>query len=389
MEELQTPCFVLDEEGFINNLCNFQRVLKQYFRKAVLGYSFKTNSLPRLLSIALEKGCYAEVVSEDEYRLAERIGYPANRIIFNGPIKPKKLLFYALEEGSMVNVDSNREIEWLYKHNFKSPVSIGIRVNIDLEDALPEESLTGTLGGRFGFSEKTGALHNVINRLKDNKNVNVVGLHLHTGSKTKSVRVYEVLVNEACRIAKAEKLNLSYIDIGGGFFGGGDSGQAYDAYIAAIHRILEENEMEQIELIVEPGASVVATAFSYCTKVIDVKDTNYGRYVVTDGTRLHIDPFMAKSQYRYETVASGTSVLPKQTICGYTCMEKDRIMDIIEELELQVGDGIRYQIVGSYTLCLNASFISFLPRVYAMRGGKYTLAREKWGVEEYLQGSWW
>ena len=53
-----------------------------------IGYSFKTNSLPWVLSFMKEHGCYAEVVSENEYELAEYIGF--EHIIYNGPVKGKR-----------------------------------------------------------------------------------------------------------------------------------------------------------------------------------------------------------------------------------------------------------------------------------------------------------
>ena len=61
--ELQTPCFIFDEKEFINNIENFKSVLQKYFHTSIIGYSFKTNSLPRLLYLAKQMGCFAEVVS--------------------------------------------------------------------------------------------------------------------------------------------------------------------------------------------------------------------------------------------------------------------------------------------------------------------------------------
>ena len=69
--KISTPCFVLHEVEFIKNIDNFQMALKNHFNDPIMGYSFKTNPLPRLLYLAKENGCWAEVVSDDEYRLAE------------------------------------------------------------------------------------------------------------------------------------------------------------------------------------------------------------------------------------------------------------------------------------------------------------------------------
>lgn len=110
---------------------------------------------------------------------------------------------------------------------------------------------------------------------------------------------------------------------------------------------------------------------------------------MTDGTRLHIDPFMAKSNYDYDLLPRRNGEGNMQVICGYTCMEKDRIMEINDVL-IETGDRIEYKIVGSYSMCFNALFISYLPNVYSKTSsGTYKIVRNKWGIKEYIQGSRW
>lgn len=220
--ELQTPCFIFDEARFIKNIKNFNSVLRRYFRTSKIGYSFKTNSLPRLLQLVKENGCFAEVVSDDEYHLAEKIGFLRNRIIFNGPVKEKKTFINALEGGSLINIDSKREIEWLLELGY--PVKIGIRVNFDLENKLPGQTSTGIQGGRFGFCYENGELHEAIEKLRT-AGIDIERLHMHISNATKSTVVYEILTEMACKIIEEEKLNISYIDYGGGYYGGGDNGE--------------------------------------------------------------------------------------------------------------------------------------------------------------------
>ena len=387
--ELQTPCFIFDEYEFKNNINNFKQVLLKYFNSSIIGYSFKTNSLPRLLYLVKELGCYAEVVSDGEYQLAEMIGFPQNHIIFNGPVKGEKMFQHALEGESLINIDSKREIDWLLGYHKTKPVNIGIRVNFDLESMLPGQTSTGNKGGRFGFCYENGELQTVFNRLKCDKNINITRLHMHVSNASKSVEVYEYLARMACKIIDDEDLDISCIDFGGGYFGGGDNGGYYETYISKIYEVLKYNNNEKISVIVEPGASVAATAFSYLSTVIDKKETTYGRFIVTDGTRLHIDPFMAKSNYDYDLLPRRNGEGNMQVICGYTCMEKDRIMEINDVL-IETGDRIEYKIVGSYSMCFNALFISYLPNVYSKTSsGTYKIVRNKWGIKEYIQGSRW
>lgn len=380
-DELQTPCFILDENDFKKNINNFKRVLNKYFETSIIGYSFKTNSLPRVLQLAKECGCFAEVVSADEYLLAETIGFDPENIIFNGPVKEKQVFLKALEGGSFINIDAKREIEWLIEYG--KPVSIGIRVNLDTESYVPGHTHTG----RFGFCYENGELHDAIEKLRIN-GYNVSRLHMHVSSTTRSPEVFECLSHKACEIIEKEALEIEAIDFGGGYFGGGDDGEHYETYISKIYETLKIYGMEKLKIIVEPGASVVASAFSYMTTVVDTKKTTYGDFVTVDGTRLHIDPLMTKSRYQYNTLQQKEGENAVQTVCGYTCMEKDRIMEY-SGTRLEIGDRIEFEKVGSYTMCFNSLFITYLPTVYSKIDSEYVIVREKWNVEEYIQKSRW
>lgn len=387
-EEIKTPCYILDENDFVNNINNFKKSLEDRFDSYIVAYSFKTNSLPRILKIVSDNGCFAEVVSDDEYELAKRLGFESDRIIFNGPVKSRELFLEAVRGNSIVNIDSKRELTWIKEELCGESVKIGIRVNFDLESKLPGQTSTGVNGGRFGFSYENGELSDAIREIKNSGNI-ISGLHMHVSNASKSVDVYEELARMACEIVKKENLELSYIDFGGGYFGGGDNGEAYDRYVKAISKILSAEKLTNITVIVEPGASVVATSFKYVTTVIDVKDTSYGRFVITDGTRLHLDFQMHKEKYKYSLVTDSSAAYPKQVICGYTCMENDRIMTLEGSPELSVGDKVIYDITGSYTMCFAPLFISYLPRVYSSNMDKTVLVRDKWSVDEYIMKNRW
>ena len=108
---LATPCFVFDELELAENFASFSRALRDAWSdEAFVAYSVKTNPFPWILDIAKREGCLAEVVSDEEYALALAAGYTACEIVFNGPIKSRDCFRYALTEGSIVNVDSWREI---------------------------------------------------------------------------------------------------------------------------------------------------------------------------------------------------------------------------------------------------------------------------------------
>ena len=77
IRELETPCYILKTGEFEQNMRTFQAAFRsRWGENTFFGYSVKTNNLLWLLRRALTEGFYAEVVSPDEFYLAERCGCP-------------------------------------------------------------------------------------------------------------------------------------------------------------------------------------------------------------------------------------------------------------------------------------------------------------------------
>lgn len=383
-----TPYYVINKKKLDESLGKLKGALEKHWGNYIIGYSYKTNSLPWIINYFKDNGCYAEVVSDDEYLLAKSIGINADRLVYNGIIKSKRTFLEAIENRCIVNIDSQREIDWLDDLPGNKQYGVGLRVNFDIEKYCPSQSACGTEGGRFGFCYENGELEKTFIKIV-NKGIKIDGLHLHVSSKTRSIDIYETIANMACEITKKFGLVLSYIDIGGGFFGGLENKPQFDDYLKTVSEILTGTfEPQKTTLIVEPGMSLVGSPISYVTSVIDVKDTTYGRFVITDGSRMNIDPLMTKKTYfhRYELKDNNErKEMRKQVIGGYTCMEHDRLFSEENGKELLVGDKVIYDKVGAYTMCLTPLFIKYFPDVYLWDGENMMLVMERWSPENYVQ----
>lgn len=385
-DEIQTPCFVVDEKTYETNLKSFREALQSRWSNLVMGYSVKTNPLSWMILRAKQEGYYAEVVSDYEYQHAVNLGFDRNRIIFNGPIKGEKCFTDALDGGAYINIDSAREIDWLEARLKKVDLAhIGLRVNINLDKLVPGESRTGASGSRFGFCVENGDFAQAVERIKGLQHVTIDGLHLHVNSKSRRPEVYSALVDYAGELAENNSLTLSYVDLGGGFYGGYPNLSAYDAYAEAIcSKMPRYFSPDSTTLIVEPGGAIQATPVCFHAKVVDVKDIRDERIVVTQASRVWLDPTMSKSAYRLRSDApEKRNKVSKQVICGFTCMDTDRLTVIENMPELKVGDCITFEMVGAYTYCFNpAFFIEVRPRFYRSGTEGYVLLEERNRLDE-------
>ena len=388
------PFYRIKEKELLYDINLLRNSLADNWGNFVMGYSFKTNSLPWLLSYLREEGFYAEVVSAEEYDLAHRLGYHGSQIIYNGPIKDKKIFEAVLIAGGYVNMDSSHELTWIEELSKLYPAhefSVGLRVNCDIASLCPDEQLVESEGGRFGYCYENGVLQNTINRLTRLPNVRVAGLHLHSSTQSRTVQVYGALAGMAVRIAQEYGLSLSYIDMGGGYFGGRADKPDYRDYIIEICRILGAFfDREKTALIAEPGVSLISRATTFETQVLDIKDIRGRKFFVTDGSRVNLNPLVTRHVYPHHIdYCSDPGTRAKeasQWVCGATCMEYDRLFEIVEDTALAVGDKIIYDTAGGYTMCLNPLFIHYFPAVVIEKAdGSFFTARKPWGNDEFLQ----
>lgn len=388
--ELKTPCFVVDKQILDDGIELLKSSLEKYWNNYIIGYSFKTNSLPWVIEYAKQNDFYAEVVSDDEYSLSRLMNFADNKIIYNGPIKSKATFLEAIKFGCVVNVDTKRELKWLNDLPKNKNYKVGIRINFDIETVCPTESACGNEGGRFGFCYENGELKKAFDIIQAIDNVSVVGIHLHCSSKTRSLNIYKAIADMACKIKEEFDFDFEYVDIGGGFFGGMDNRPKFPDYLKLVSEILSKSyDVKDTKIIVEPGMSLIGPAIDFLTSVIDVKDTSYNRFVVTDGSRINIDPLMTKSAYFDEIIYQNKNrvEIEKQVICGFTCMEHDRLFILKNGKELKVDDKVIYHKVGAYTMCLSPLFIKYFPTVMLNDNGRFTEIRSKWDAKAYSQYS--
>lgn len=68
-----SPFYIFDQVRFQENINNFSTAMRSCYEPFLLGYSYKTNYLPRACQLVKRSGGYAEVVSRLEYDLAVKL----------------------------------------------------------------------------------------------------------------------------------------------------------------------------------------------------------------------------------------------------------------------------------------------------------------------------
>lgn len=387
-----SPFYLCDGGRFADNLCRLSAAFSSRWPKFVLAYSYKTNYLPYLCNLAKDRGAWAEVVSRLEYDLAVKIGQPADKIIFNGPVKSDADIELALTNGSIVNLDSASELDCVVRYAKQNPdkqIPIGLRINIDLTDPQGVSHIQNRLPhSRFGIVP--AELPAV--RCKLSANLKIISLHGHTSSADRSLAGYRVIARTLADIAQTHFAeSIQYINIGGGFFGdvllqmGFHNVPTFDDYAQAITDVLKSYTWHKPPcLIIEPGLALAADAVSLATRVVSVK-TIAGRTIITvDASVYHLKPTLHPRNLPFAVIAADDTLRPQGcfSVAGSTCMEKDYLLTDVSGTVPQVGDYLYFTHCGAYSIVLSPPFIHPAPAIVSVDGGRVKLLRTRQTLDE-------
>lgn len=375
-KQIVTPCYVIHKDELIDLMDKFTKDVKSIYSNVIIAYSYKTNYYSEIIKSAKCVGMWAEVVSEDEYYLAKKIGY-TDKIIFNGPVKSYDSFIDAMENGVIVNLDSIREVEWLETLPKSKIYQIGIRLNYKLSKYCNEVMENDEAYSRFGFDVESKDFDKVLDRIRKLNNINICGFQMHRSGNSRSVEIYKSMIYAAKDIAQKKKINLDFIDLGGGMKLGVSEELTAISYMEGIKEALEKTKMNGVHIILEPGNSLVYRSVDYIAKVIDIKYVGKNCYATLDGSRIHTDPLFKKIKYLGVEIQSESKLKHKKIyLCGFTCKETDRFT-ILNNQQIDVGDYVIFKQIGSYTMSLVPSFIEGFPRVYIIQGGKISIQKDK------------
>lgn len=391
-----SPCKFESERFFVYNpsiveqrIRAFRNAFEKNFRSFELAYSVKTNYFPCVLDTVISQGVTPEIVSQFELQMLRFISYDGAYIL-NGPIKTEMAIIDSLENGSVVNIDSLSD--WrkiravLDRSNITKLLKICIRLNLN------ESNLSTS---RFGIQPNSDIFHIVMQEIEQTDACALVGFHLHLpdrGLESFADRAH------AIRIILERQLMLSpeegiTVNLGGGFRSEMPSSLSHlnvdlHDYAIAIVQGLGSDLCKKIHLILEPGTSIVAGAFDYYTKIIEIKNYGDTNDIFVNGSIFDYSAKALSKAFDYFVInlEQNSAERVNGRIVGYTCIEDDILLDDVD-LIISRGDYLRIKGVGSYSLVMRPNFIFERPAIYQV-DENYNLRKvhEPQSVADLLRG---
>ena len=329
-------------------------------------YAVKCNPNPVILDALASLGCNFDCASENEMKMVIEITKDSSRIIFANPCKMSSQIRYArANDVDLMTFDCEEE---LYKIKLYHPYAKLI-LRLAVDDSKSKCKFNKKFGCKLANVEE---LLNIVKTLK----LDVIGFSFHVGSGCSSADTFYDAIYEckkACDIAAKIGIDVSVIDIGGGF-PGVDRDIKFEDIAKRINDGITEffSEKSNIKFIAEPGRYFAESSHTLVLNVIGKKNTidditgeKIIVYYLNDGIYGsfgciyfdHNNPIVLPFNERNDKVH-------KSRLFGPTCDSIDLISNEIMLPELAVGEWVYVENFGAYTVASSSNFNGFKTNVF-------------------------
>ncbi|NOX09824.1 MAG: diaminopimelate decarboxylase [Gammaproteobacteria bacterium] len=363
-DQFGTPCYVYSKSAIETQWQSYEDALQSH--PHLICYSVKANSNIAILNLLAKKGSGFDVVSIGEIERVLAAGGKAGKIIFSGVGKQSHEIKRALEVGiRCFNVESEAELERI-NHiaaslNRKAPVSI--RVNPDVDPKTHPYISTGLKENKFGI-DINDALSIYVEASRMN-NLDIVGIDCHIGSQITEPAPFQDAFNRVLSLVDELKENnilIQHIDMGGGL-GICYNNETPPSPMEYIQPLLQQLSDSPLELILEPGRSIVGNAGILLTTVEYIKCTTYCNFAIIDAAMNDLlRPALYQAWQDIKAISKHSSANEKTyDIVGPICESGD-FLGKQRTLSITEGDRLAIYSAGAYGFTMSSNYNS-RPRV--------------------------
>ncbi len=383
--EFGTPVYVYHAERITEQYQKLQTAFSKC--NAQFFYACKSLTNINILKHINSLGASLDCVSINEVKLGLMAGFKADNILFTPNCVDFEEILQAKDLGVKINIDNISILEQ-FGNTFGSSYPVCIRVNPHIMAGGNFKISTGHVDSKFGIS-----IHQMrhIERVVKTTNLNVEGIHMHTGSEIKDVNVFLEGLEVMFTIA-AHFPNLKYIDLGSGFkvpYQPTDSETDLTSLgekVAEAFSAFEKETGKKIQVWFEPGKYLVSQAGYFVVKANVIKQTPATVFAgVNSGFNHLIRPMMYEAYHHIQNISNENATERIYTVVGNIC-ETDTFAWDRKITEVREGDYLVFYNAGAYGYEMSSNFNSRLkPAEVLVENGEAKLIRQRDVFEDLLR----
>jgi len=384
-EQFGSPLYVYEAEKIQSQ---YNRLSKAFSKvnNLRINYAMKALSNVAILQLLRDMGSGLDTVSIQEVMLGLHAGYEPEKIFYT----PNGVSLEEIEEvnamGVQINIDNLSILEQFGARHPDVPVCI--RINPHVMAGGNANISVGHIDSKFGIS--VHQLPHLV-RIVENTKMNIVGIHMHTGSDILDIEVFLYAAEILFDAAKNFK-NLEFLDFGSGFKVpykkddietdieelGKKLSKRFNAFCTEYGK--------ELTLIFEPGKFLVSEAGYFLAKVNVVKQTTSTVFAGIDSGFNHlIRPMFYGSQHHIENISHPKGKERFYSVVGYIC-ETDTFANNRRITEIKEGDVLSFRNAGAYCFSMASNYNSrYKPAEVLWMHGEGHLIRAHESFEDILR----
>ena len=324
LKKIKTPFYIYSESQITYNFLKFVNTFKK--ANPLICFAAKSNSNLNILRLLGRLGAGADVVSGGELLKALKAGIKPNKIVFSGVGKTEEELKVAISKKILlINCESESEAKLVNNlaKKLRKKVSIGFRLNPNVDAKTHKNISTGKAENKFGLSIKNFKIF--LKGVKSFKNIKLEALSVHIGSQILNDAPFRKTLGVMAKLIKELKLNLKYVDLGGGFginYTDKEKPINLNEYSKLVHNF---SRKLNCRIIFEPGRSIIGDTGLLISKIQFIKRGTNKNFIILDaGMNDFMRPALYEAFHKIIPISKNLSKMKGKIefvgpICESTC----------------------------------------------------------------------
>jgi len=361
-----TPVFVIDEAALRSRAREYVQEFKQQHSRSRICFAVKSFPSASIIRVLAEEGVGCDVVGAGELQIALAAGADPATIVMHGNAKTDDDIQAAIDAHiSYIVVDGFDDIDRI-ERLAPERVPVLLRVSPAIDVTTHDALATGSAASKFGLPVDQVPV--AISRMRSVPTIDLQGLHVHIGSQILNPEEFE-----AGLAVLAELERFGVYDLGGGLgvrYVHDDKAPGISEYATRLTGALHEKIGENIDLLVEPGRSLVAPVGLTLYRVVTVKHTARTYVAVDGGMGDNLEHSLFGQNFAPLVVGRWKEEQVVADLVGRHCEAGDVITPDVGLANPQVGDLIAVPVTGAYCFTMSNNYNAALrpPVVFCSDG---------------------
>jgi diaminopimelate decarboxylase len=385
-----TPCYVYSRAAILERFQAYNQAFGDVPHKVC--YAVKANSNLAILKLLADAGAGFDIVSGGELFRVLQAGADPGTVIFSGVGKTSQELDYALEHDiRSFNCESEPELVLLDALASRRGVQarVALRVNPDVDAATHPYISTGLREHKFGID--IAEAEAVYGRALALGNVVLDGVSCHIGSQIVDVapmiEVFDKMIALVKRL-RARGIPIRALDLGGGLGVDYKPGEQAPPICEFIQSMCQHTAGHSLEILIEPGRSIVAEAGLLLTRVLYRKTNGDRQFVIVDAAMNDlIRPALYQSYHKIVPLRESNAGTITADVVGPVCESGDFLARDREIANVMPGDLLAICTAGAYGFVASSNYNSRpRPPEILVEGDRFRVVRKREKYEDLIRG---